>query len=147
MHCHTFHTHLSFSFLSASSPEVFAESTPGSINGRTLHVSPPPFNSHSPPTLTERPPLRASYAFLPQCLQKTHKGLHGASDEPQRRVEGEESLYCSGQCLKVNWGTNSISMILHSNLLPQALLKTEFITQLGGGGETETNRVSPHTLL
>lgn len=63
-----------------------------------LHRSPPSFNSHSPQTITERPPLRAFYSFLPQCLQKTHKGLYSASNKPQRRGEEEESSPCSGQC-------------------------------------------------
>lgn len=63
-----------------------------------LHLSPPSFNSHSPLTITERPPLGAFYSFLPQCLQKTHKGLYSASTKPQRRREEEESSPCSGQC-------------------------------------------------
>lgn len=96
--------------------------------------------SLSSDSITERPPLRAPYSSTTQCLQKTHKGLHGASNQPYRRA-GE-----LGQCP----GTNSIAMILHSSLLPQAPLKIEFITQLEGSRDNLSaclHRVSPHLKL
>lgn len=97
------------------------------INDLTLHF----FNSYSPPAPLQK--LSSPGHFIlsrPQCLQNTHKGLHSASKQPQKRVKGENRLRCSVQRREVKRGTNSISMILYFHIFPQAQLKKEFITQL-----------------
>lgn len=89
------------------------------------------FNSYSPPAPWQKFSSPGHFILSrPQCLQNTHKGLHRASKQPQKRVKGENRLRCSVQRREVKRGTNSVSMILYFHIFPQAQLKKEFITQL-----------------
>lgn len=81
----------------------------------------------------------------PQCLQKTHRKHHWAPNKPERRGKGTHTisaypLLANEQ--EVKWGTKSISMIMHFNLLPWALAKKVCITQLAGIKQPLS--VSPH---
>lgn len=147
VHHHTFHTRLFHSSFSAASQKwLFKEHQGASADAL-------PVSLHLPLILTL---LRLSQKHHPSghlihfCHSVYRKHTKDFMEPRTNHREGKtERRACSSlaSAQDVNWGENSFSMILHSSLLPRALLKIEFLTQLTGSRDNLSASSTTHAAL